>query len=101
MNRALALWERWLAPLEHSGRLPRGIGLRDLAREYRIYFAGALDLWVQDELDDEQFLAQIRYGCLLRLLALGDGRAQPILMKDLTRTHRQLARLAKTAAPVH
>lgn len=100
MHRALGLWERWLAPLELGGRLPRGIGLRDLAREYRIYFAGALDLWVQDELDDGQFLAQIRYGCLLRLLALGDMRAQPTLMKDLTRTHRLLALLTKTATPV-
>lgn len=97
MNRALALWERWLTPLERARCLPRGIGLRDLAREYRIYFAGALDLWVQDELDDAQFLAQIRYGCLLRLLALGDVPAQPRLLKDLQKTHRQLALLAKAA----
>lgn len=97
MNRALSYWESRLRPLEQARLLPAGIGLTDLAREYQIYFAGALDLWVQGELSDPQFRAQIRYGCVLRLLALGDGAAQPRLREALSETHRLLHGLAAGA----
>ena len=100
MNRALVFWEGRLRPLERVKRLPEGIGLRDLAREYQIYFAGALDLWVQGELSDAQFRIQIRYGCLLRLLALGDAAAQARLEKDLRKTHRQLTALSRASGPM-
>ncbi len=94
MNRALAYWESRLRPLAAAGLLPEGIGLTDLAREYQIYFAGALDLWVQGELSDPQFRAQIRYGCVLRLLALGAEAARPRLLADLRETNRLLHGLA-------
>jgi len=95
MNRALAFWADRLRPLERDGRLPKGIGLVDLAREYQIFFAGALDLWVQHELSDEQLPIQVRYGCLLRLLSLCDADAQERLLKDLRRTHRELQALSR------
>jgi AcrR family transcriptional regulator len=94
MNRALAFWADRLQPLQQNRCLPRGIGLLEMAREYQIFFAGALDLWVQYELSDAQFPAQIRYGCLLRLLALGDADSQARLMKELRRVHAQLQELA-------
>ena len=94
MNRALAFWASRLQALEKGRCLPKGIGLQDMAREYQIFFAGALDLWVQHELSDTQFPAQIRYGCLLRLLALGDTAAQPRLMRELRKVHAQLQELA-------
>lgn len=94
MNRALAYWESRLRSLAQAGLLPEGIGLTDLAREYQIYFAGALDLWVQGELSDPQFRAQIHYGCVLRLLALGDAAAQPRLLEELRETRRVLNGLA-------
>jgi AcrR family transcriptional regulator len=90
MNRALSFWASRLQALEQAGRLPKCIGLIDLAREYQIFFAGALDLWVQDELSDERFRAQVRYGILLRLLSLGDPLERDRLMKDLRKAHRQL-----------
>lgn len=90
MNRALNFWASRLQPLERDQRLPKGIGLVDLAREYQIFFAGALDLWVQNELSDARFPVQIRYGVLQRLLALGDPSEREKLMRDLRKTHRQL-----------
>lgn len=90
MNRALAFWASRLGALERSGRLPKGIGLLDLAREYQIFFAGVLDLWVQNELSDAQLEVQVRYGILLRLLALGDAGEQARLMADLRKTHQRL-----------
>ncbi|MBL6752582.1 MAG: TetR/AcrR family transcriptional regulator [Nevskia sp.] len=90
MNRALSFWASRLGSLERAGRLPEGIGLVDLAREYQIFFAGVLDLWVQNELSDAQFEVQVRYGILLRLLALGNQGEQARLMADLRKTHRRL-----------
>lgn len=90
MTRALKFWASRLQPLEQAKRLPSGIDLIDLAREYQIFFAGVLDLWVQHELSDEHFCLQVRYGVLMRLLALGDSAEQGRLMKELRKTHRQL-----------
>jgi AcrR family transcriptional regulator len=90
MNRSLAFWASRLGLLERTGRLPAGIGLVDLAREYQIFFAGVLDLWVQNELSDAQLAVQVRYGILLRLLALGDTSEHARLMADLRQTHQQL-----------
>lgn len=90
MNRALKFWAGRLKALEDAKRLPKGIGLFDLAREYQIFFTGVLDLWVQKELSDERFGVQVRYGILLRLLALGDPQEHERLMKDLRRAHREL-----------
>jgi AcrR family transcriptional regulator len=98
MNRALAFWASRLQGLERARRLPKGIELGDLAREYQIFFAGVLDLWVQNELSDDRFRIQVRYGILLRLLALGDTTEQERLMKDLRRTHRQLHRISNPDA---
>jgi AcrR family transcriptional regulator len=97
MNRALSYWESRLRPLDEAELLPAGIDLRGMAREYLIYFAGALDLWVQGELSDPEFRVQIRYGCLLRLLALGDRAAQARLLEDLGRANQALIELAKPA----
>lgn len=93
MNRALAFWSSRLQGLDRARRLPKGIGLEDLAREYQIFFAGVLDLWVQDELDDERFGVQVRYGILLRLLALGDPLERDRIMRALQKTHRELRAL--------
>lgn len=90
MNRALKFWAGRLKALEDAKRLPKGIGLFDLAREYQIFFAGVLDLWVQKELSDERFGVQVRYGILLRLLALGDPLERERLMKELRKAHREL-----------
>lgn len=98
MNRALAFWADRLRPLDEAGIFPKGIERIDLAREYQIFFAGVLDLWVQHELSNPQFLAQVRYGILLRLLALSDDAARERLLKLLRSAHRRLRSLAR--API-
>ncbi len=97
MNRALLFWASRLGALERAARLPKGVELVDLAREYQIFFAGVLDLWVQNELSDAQLEVQVRYGILLRLLALGDVAEQPRLMSDLRKTHQKLRAIAAQA----
>lgn len=94
MNRALRFWATRLQPLERAKCLPRGIDLAALAREFQIFFAGVLDLWVQNELSDEQFRLQVRYGVLLRLLSLGDSSEQERLMREVRKAHRQLQTMA-------
>lgn len=94
MNRALRFWATRLQPLERERCLPKGIDLADLAREFQIFFAGVLDLWVQNELSDDQLRLQVRYGVLLRLLALGDSAEHERLMKELRKAQRQLHALS-------
>jgi AcrR family transcriptional regulator len=83
MMRALAYWEHRLSPLAKAGMLPKSLSLIEFARDYQIFFAGALDLWVQRELNDVQFQAQIRHGGILRLLALGSKAPVKKLMSQL------------------
>ncbi|VWX50021.1 TetR/AcrR family transcriptional regulator [Novosphingobium sp. 9U] len=82
MGRALAFWMEHLAGLRDAGMLPPGVGLEELARDHQIYFLGTLDLWVQGELSDEGFRAQIIYSSILRLYAVpGEaerGRLAPL-----------------------
>lgn len=85
MARALAFWEQRLAGLEAAHMLPAGLGLTELARDHQIFFAGALDLWVQGELSDEQFRAQVRHAGLLRLLALNTREMRPALIAELAK----------------
>jgi hypothetical protein len=49
------------------------------------FLRGTLDLWVQNELTEAQFRAQIKHGCILRLLALGHGKSREYLLKQLWR----------------
>jgi len=84
MGRALAYWVKRLTPLAEAGLLPKHISLLEFARDYQIFFAGALDLWVQSELDDREFEAQIRHGGILRLLALGHEPSTKKLIPKLT-----------------
>jgi hypothetical protein len=97
MNRALRFWSTRLQSLEHHKCLPRGIDLGALAREFQIFFAGVLDLWVQNELSDEQLRLQVRYGAAMRLLSLGVPAEHEGLMRDVRKTRRQLQVLESTA----
>lgn len=94
MNRALAYWENRLAPLAEADLLPEGLRLIELARDYQIFFAGALDLWVQHELDDLEFQAQIKHGGILRLLAIAPRPVARKLMAELATVSDVVTRAA-------
>jgi AcrR family transcriptional regulator len=86
MARALHYWETHLGGLDRAGLLPTGLGLAELARDHAIFFSGALDLWVQGELDDDQFRAQVRHGGLVRLLAIDDADGRALVLRELAVT---------------
>lgn len=99
-SRSLHYWISHLKPLETQSLLPRGVELVEFAREYQVHFSGALDHWVQNELNDEEFQAQIRYSGLLRLLSLGIPAFQQKLTDDLIQT-APLVRRAALACLLH
>lgn len=57
-----------------------------------IYFIGVLDLWVQHELDDDAFRAQIVFGSCLLLMSVADDSTRAQLMKHLEKAKRKLPR---------
>lgn len=75
LDRALGYWRGALTPLCRDAS-PRDDVERDaIARSMMILFLGALDLWVQQELDNDEFRAQIMYGVSAILSGLA-GQAE-------------------------
>lgn len=67
----------------------------DIALNCHILFAGALDLWVQDELDNAQFRAQVHLSVALQLVFLANTRVQGRLQKSIRKARSQLPPLTK------
>lgn len=92
MDRALAYWMHATKLLNQLGYLQAPIDHAEISRELEIHFLGVLDLWVQDELDDAEFQAQIVFGTALMLLAVADEPGRAKLMKHLQKARRKLPR---------
>jgi AcrR family transcriptional regulator len=92
MDRALAYWMHSTTLLNQLGYLRAPIDQAELSREMEIHFLGVLDLWVQHELDDDEFEAQIVFGTALMLLAVADDPGRAKLMKHLQKAKRKLPR---------
>jgi hypothetical protein len=91
MERCLVYWNQALAPLVAASTSPMAVPVEQIARLLVINFVGALDQWVQSELDDEQFLAQVLYGTKVQLLALAsDQNKREVLIARLGRLERRL-----------
>lgn len=92
MDRALAFWMNATALLNERGYLQIPIDQVEISRELEIHFLGVLDLWVQNELDDDEFQAQIVFGTSLMLLAVADEAGRTRLTKHLQKAKRKLPR---------
>lgn len=92
MDRALAYWMNATELLNQRGYLQAPIDQVEMSREMEIHFLGVLDMWVQQELDDDEFQAQIVYGSALMLLAVADEPGRARLMKHLQKAKRKLPR---------
>jgi len=92
MDRALAFWMHATELLNQRGYLQAPIDQVEMSRELEIHFLGVLDLWVQHELDDDEFQAQIVFGTALLLLAVADEAGRTRLMKHLQKAKRKLPR---------
>jgi AcrR family transcriptional regulator len=91
MDRALEFWRGALAGLCEAGYVSGESERDSLARAIMIIFVGALDMWVQAELDSKEFRAHILHGVSLLLFASADERSQRVL--------RQAMRSAAKAMP--
>ncbi len=83
-------WKQSLLPLKDAGQLPATLPHAQIARMMVINFVGALDLWVQLELDDEQFRAQVLYGVSVLLLSVANADQRDHLNARLRVLERQL-----------
>lgn len=83
MSTAYAYWTKAVEELFTRNAKREGVLPEDVARCCHIFFAGALDLWVQDELSDQQFQSQVRHGVALQLFSLGDPRIEARLLREL------------------
>lgn len=90
MERALGYWKQSLTPLLESGQLTGALPRDQLARMMVINFVGGLDLWVQSELDDNQFRAQVMYGTSVLLLSVANVGQRNRLLTRLRQLERQL-----------
>lgn len=73
MDRALFYWKQALLHLAEAGQLPDVISHDQIARMMVVNTLGALDLWVQSELDDDQFRAQVLYGTAVLLYSVANA----------------------------
>lgn len=93
----LQRWRRALADVQHARLLSPAVAADQLARQLMINFAGAVELWVHEELDGDGFSAEAAFGTALLLLGATIPLAQLRLLKHLKAARRGLqARLAIT-----
>ena len=98
MERSLEYWKHTLGAADERGLLPEEVDRDELARELLIHFAGVVELWVHEEVDDAGFRAQIVYGTALLLANVGDRAAHARLRKTLRSLKRELPRPFSFAA---
>ena len=109
MDRALFYWKQALLHLAQAGQLPAVISHDQLSRMMVVNTLGAIDLWVQSELDDDQFRAQVLYGSAVLLFSVATDEQRDALSARMRVLERQLPKrfstqpvdgMAITATPV-
>jgi AcrR family transcriptional regulator len=96
MDKALEYWRRTLDDLAAAGFLVDGhagdhFGREEMARALISHSIGLLDLWVQEELADEAFRAQMAHDAALLLFAAVDGKGQERLMEFIREARPHIA----------
>lgn len=81
MARAYRFWLSGVTQFEeaHKGKFNASA----MALHLHTYFAGALDLWVQDEIDAEEFRRHLRCAAAMALLPLVDKKQVPMLLSHI------------------
>lgn len=92
MDRGLEFWKVAAQGLEEAGHLNGEIDVAELSRQLEINFVGALNLWVQEELDDDEFRAQITYGTAMLLLGIADDKGRARLLLRMRSARKKLPR---------
>jgi hypothetical protein len=76
MQRALDYWKQASQGLEQQGLLPVEIPHEQFAMQMMTSFIGATDMWVHEELGDDEFCARAAYGVLALVLGVSQGNAR-------------------------
>ena len=86
--RSLALWNRTVQAAIRHGSARRDVAVDPLARQLMINFAGVLELWIHEELDEDGLRDQALYGSTLLLLgaSLPSARARLVERLDSDRS---------------
>lgn len=95
MRKAYDFWVLAVSGLVEQGMLRPGVEASDLGRSLHVFFTGALDLWVHEELDRDQFRAQIRQASILLLLGAIVGPAKDGLIGMLAGTRANMKGLCE------
>lgn len=92
VERNVRFWKESLKAAVSAGLLHEDVDQEDLAWALVVHFAGVVELWIHDFLDDESFRAQIVYGTALHLLAVASGPSRSRLLKRMQRARRRRRR---------
>ena len=88
--RSLALWQRTVQAASRHGLLAANVAVDPLARQLMINFAGVLELWIHEELDEDGLRDQALYGSTLLLLGASLPPARSRLVERLEAIARKL-----------
>ena len=91
MAQAYAYWSRAITALRDVLPSDDSLTMSDLARDIHVFFAGALDLWVHEELTAPQFMAQTRHGIAVQLMGITDAE-QIAFLKSCIGSAREVIR---------
>jgi AcrR family transcriptional regulator len=97
IEQSLRRWTRTVQAAVRHGLLSSSVDVDLLARQLMINFIGVLDLWINEELDEEGCRAQSLYGSTLLVLASASAAVRPTLIERLKVIERCLPR--KLASP--
>ena len=93
MHRSMSFWKHAIEVAILQKRLPADEADRDdLPRLLMIHFIGCVDLWVNHDLDDAGFRAQVAYGTSLIMLGFADAAGQRKLLARIREAKRTLPR---------
>jgi AcrR family transcriptional regulator len=88
--RSLALWSRTVQAAVRHRLVSADVAAGPLARQLMINFAGVLELWIHEELDEDGLRDQALYGSTLLLLGAALPAARVRLVKRLDAIARKL-----------
>jgi AcrR family transcriptional regulator len=90
LQRSLEFWQRAVGNLMESVPAPLAMQSVGLARMLVMNFVAALELWVHQELDHQQFRAQVLYGAAMLLLGFSSEPQRTALLRQMVAYERQL-----------
>ncbi len=83
MELAHSYWLEATIRLSRMGVLPPYVSHKDLARQFVVQAVGAIDMWVQFEVDEAQMGALLRQGACVLLLGMAHGDNHKALLAQL------------------